>query len=140
MSGVQARHRAAVLVAAALVALAPGVGATAEAKRASCGERDFCLYAGSHQTGKILFQRTVTVDEEEGTVHLVNEDEIDPLIRPRSARLPGLPEGLSCIAVLSEVPHYQGDYQEAAYGYPLDEDAVTELSGQTVGSIDSDCG
>lgn len=78
---------------------------------------------------------TVTV-----TTHLVNEDEIDPLIRPRSARLPGLPEGLSCIAVLSEVPHSQGDYQEAAYGYPLDEDAVTELSGQTVGSIDSDCG
>jgi hypothetical protein len=140
MSGVKARHRA-VVVAAVLAALVPAVTATAQAERASCGERDFCLFAGPHQTGKILFQRMVTVDDgEEGTVHLVNEEEINPRIRPRSARLPGLPEGLSCIAVLSEETHFQGDYQEADYGYPLDQDAVTELSGRPVGSIDSDCG
>lgn len=138
MSGPKALRRAAV-VAAALAALVPAVSATAEAERARCGERDFCLFAGPHTTGKILFQRTVTVYED-GTVDLVDEQEINPAIRPRSARLPGLPEGLSCIAVLSEEPHHQGDHQEAAYGYPLDQGAVTQLSGRPVGSVDSDCG
>ncbi|QUH02015.1 hypothetical protein HUO13_15480 [Saccharopolyspora erythraea] len=106
---------------------------------ASCGSREFCLYSGAHQTGEILFRREVVVHPN-GNVALVHEENVDPLIHPRSARLPGLPEGLACIAVLYEEPHYGGDTQEAGYGYPLDDVSLVELNGRPVGTIDSDCG
>ncbi|CCH28988.1 hypothetical protein ABZ816_39420 [Actinosynnema sp. NPDC047251] len=122
-------------------AAAEGASTPDQAQAATrCGERDFCLYARPHQTGKILFKRTVTVDEETGTVDTVNEDLIAESIRPRSAKLPGLPEGLSCIADLFDKPHYDGDNQTVEYGYPLHVISLAELNGQPVRSINTDCG
>jgi hypothetical protein len=149
MSGLKTRYRAAavaaVLSAAFSVTASPAAAAMStpsDAAGTHCEERDFCLYAGPNQNGRILFQRTVTVNDD-GSVDTVSEAVVEPLIYPRSARLPGLPEGLSCIAVLYTEPHYEIDDrepQEAQYGYPLEVEALSELNGQSVGSINTDCG
>ena len=131
-------HHRCALVAAVLTAVVPLVSSPAVAAQPDCGERDFCLFAGPRQTGPILFQQTVTVHED--YVELVNVEDVQPPIDPRSARLPGLPEGLACVAVLYTEPHYGGDTQEIPYGYPLDVEALSELTGEPVGTIDADCG
>lgn len=143
MLGLKPRQRA-IAVAAVLATLVSVTGAVTAGQAgaepgARCGEQDFCLYARPNQQGRILFQRTVTVHDD-GMVDIVSEDVVDPLIHPRSARLPTLPEGLSCIAMLFTEPHYDGDYQEIPYGYPPETEALSELNGQAVGSINTDCG
>lgn len=110
---------------------APAATAAGSGADSTCRKGEFCLFSGTHQTGKILYRVNVKVTKTGFTFPEV--DALDPVIMPRSAYNP-IPNDFGCIVRLNDRTHFAGSEQE------IDGFGAKELNGAPVGSMVSDCG